>query len=64
VKVEIKRNFIVLSHTVSNPWTVVVVRSHTMVALTTVFASQWLFNVANCAILIFNEQDDVIRFFI
>lgn len=49
-----------LADTVANPGTVVVMGCHTMVALFAVLASQWLFDVADCAVFVLDEKDNIL----
>ena len=49
-----------LADTVANPWAVVVMGSYAMVTLFAVLAPQWLFDVADCAVLVLDEKDNIL----
>lgn len=51
---------IALTNAVANPRAVVVVRRHAMITRFTVFATQWLLNVADGAIFILNEKHHIL----
>jgi hypothetical protein len=56
--------FVSFAHAVANPRAVVVMGGHTVVTLLAVFAAQRLFNVADGAVFIFNEQYHIFVFII
>ena len=56
--------FVSFAHAVTNPRAVVVMRGHTVVTLLAVFAAQRLFNVADGAVFIFNEEYHIFIFFV
>jgi len=47
---------------VADPGAVVVVGGYAMVTLLAVLASEWLFDVADCAVLHLDEEYDVLLF--
>jgi hypothetical protein len=55
--------FVSLADAVPNPWAVMIMRGYAMVALLAMFASQRLFNMANCTVLIFNKEHDSVIIF-
>jgi hypothetical protein len=56
--------FVSFAHAVADPRAVVVVRGHTVVTLLAVFAAKRLFNVADGAVFIFNEEYHIFIFFV
>lgn len=56
--------FVSFAHAVANPRAVVVMGGHAVVALLAVFAAQRLFNVADGAVFVFDEEYHVFIFFI
>jgi len=49
-----------LADTIANPRAVMVMGSHAMVALFAVLAPKRLFDVADCAVLVLNEKDNIL----
>ena len=49
-----------LTNTVANPWAMMIMGSHTMVTLFAVLAAEGLLDVTDCAILVLDEQDDIL----
>ena len=56
--------FVSFAHAVANPRAVMVMRGHTVVTLFAVLATQRLFNVADGAVFIFNEEYYIFIIFI
>lgn len=56
--------FVSFAHAVTDPRAVVVVRGHAVVTLLAVFAAKRLFNVADGAVFIFNEEYHIFIFFV
>jgi hypothetical protein len=54
---------VALPHAIANPRTVVVVSCHTMIAIFAVLGPQWLLDVANRAVLVLNEENDLLLIF-
>jgi hypothetical protein len=50
---------VTFTNTITNPWAMMVVGSNAMIALFAMFTAKWLFYVANGAVLVFNEQNQV-----
>ena len=59
-QVVVEASLVSLTNAVANPWAVMVMSSHTLITQFAVLCAKRLLKVADCTVLILNEEDDLI----